>query len=43
MAGEIKIKIAGYSVLEYPLDIFNVFKSKNLIIQFFTHYKFQLY
>ena len=41
MAGEIKIKIVGCSVPEYPLHIFNGFKSKNLLIQFFTHHNIE--
>jgi len=42
MAGEIKIQNVGFSVLEFPLDIFNGFVSKNVLIQFSTHYKIQV-
>jgi len=43
MAGEIKIQKVDCSVLEYPVDIFNGFISKILLIKFFTHHNFQLH
>jgi hypothetical protein len=42
MAGEIKIQNVVCSLLEYPLDTFNGFISKLLVIQFFTQNEFQL-
>jgi hypothetical protein len=42
-AVEIEIQMVGCSVMEYPVDIFNGFISKLLLIQFFTHNKFQLH
>jgi len=42
MAGEIKIKNVGRSALEYPVEFLNGFICNFLIIQFFTHHKFQL-